>query len=179
MEAVGRKSSHKGGKEGWDAVDPHVVGRPHGGRAPRGPVVVHHHGGGFTLLSAVSALYDGMCCWFCRELGAVVVSINATTASRPSTGSPPPTMTVWTCSGTFGNTGLPDLSRCFLAGDSAGGNLTPIAQRWTATASAAIRIAGIILLQPYFSGNEHTHASRGEAGGRGAGGAHAVLGGCK
>jgi acetyl esterase/lipase len=50
-------------------------------------------------------------------------------------------------------------SRCFLSGDSAGGNLTHhVKQHWTATAFGPIRIAGIILLQPYFSGEERTPA---------------------
>ncbi|KAK1687194.1 hypothetical protein QYE76_048042 [Lolium multiflorum] len=39
-------------------------------------VVMYFHGGGFSLLSAASTSLDAMCRRFCRELGAVVVSVN-------------------------------------------------------------------------------------------------------
>uniref|UniRef100_A0A8R7V5C8 Alpha/beta hydrolase fold-3 domain-containing protein n=1 Tax=Triticum urartu TaxID=4572 RepID=A0A8R7V5C8_TRIUA len=66
----------------------------------------------------------------------------------------------------LGATGLPadvaspvDLSRCFLAGDSAGGNIAHhVAHRWTSSSNSPIRLAGVILLQPYFGGEERTEA---------------------
>ncbi|CAN6200017.1 unnamed protein product [Urochloa humidicola] len=124
------------------------------------PVVVYFHGGGFALLSAASAPYDGMCRRLCRELGAVVVSVNYRLA--PEHRHPAAYDDGVDVLRHLASTGLPglavpvDLSRCFLAGDSAGGNLAHhVAQRWTADPSAAaIRIAGIVLVQPYFGGEE-------------------------
>ncbi|KAG2647138.1 hypothetical protein PVAP13_2KG562832 [Panicum virgatum] len=108
--------------------------------APALPVLVYFHGGGFALLSAASAPFDGMCRRFCRELGAVVVSVNYRLA--PEHRFPAAYDDGVDVLRYLGNAGLPDLgvpidlSRCFLAGDSAGGNLTHhVAQRWTATAT--------------------------------------------
>ncbi|KAG2564721.1 hypothetical protein PVAP13_7NG098600 [Panicum virgatum] len=122
------------------------------------PVVVYFHGGGFALLSAASAPYDAMCRRLCRELGAVVHRYPAAyddgvDVLRHLGGSP--------VAG-----GVPvDLSRCFLAGDSAGGNIIHhVAQRWTAASgsgsSEPVRIAGLVLLQPYFGGEERTAAEQ-------------------
>jgi acetyl esterase/lipase len=133
--------------------------------APPLPVVVYFHGGGFSLLSAASAPYDVMCRRLCRDLGAVVVSVNYRLAPEHRyPAAYDDGVDVLRYLGT--TTGLPDLaavpvdlSRCFLAGDSAGGNLAHhVAQRWTAAPSSPIRIAGIILLQPYFGGEERTAA---------------------
>ncbi|CAN6169010.1 unnamed protein product [Urochloa humidicola] len=133
--------------------------------APALPVVVYFHGGGFALLSAASAPYDGMCRRLCRELGAVVVSVNYRLA--PEHRHPAAYDDGVDVLRHLASNGLPDdlavpvdLSRCFLAGDSAGGNIAHhVAQRWTADPSAAaIRIAGIVLLQAYFGGEERTAA---------------------
>ena len=55
-----------------------------------------------------------------------------------------------------------DVSRCFLAGDSAGGNIAHhVAQRWTAampTTASSLRLAGAVLIQPFFGGEERTEA---------------------
>uniref|UniRef100_A0A0E0LAV7 Alpha/beta hydrolase fold-3 domain-containing protein n=1 Tax=Oryza punctata TaxID=4537 RepID=A0A0E0LAV7_ORYPU len=58
-----------------------------------------------------------------------------------------------------------DLSACFLAGDSAGGNIAHhVAQRWTSTppppSDNPVHLAGVILLEPYFGGEERTKAER-------------------
>ncbi|KAL6657492.1 hypothetical protein ACP70R_005272 [Stipagrostis hirtigluma subsp. patula] len=128
------------------------------------PVVVYFHGGGFALLSAASAPIDGMCRRLCRELGAVVVSVNYRLA--PEHRYPAAYDDGVDALRFLADTGgLPagpavDLSRCFLAGDSAGGNIAHhVAQRWTAAASPSpIRLAGIVLLQPYFGGEERTES---------------------
>nr|CAB3455136.1 unnamed protein product [Digitaria exilis] len=130
------------------------------------PVVVYFHGGGFALLTPASAPYDAMCRRLCHELAAVVVSVNYRLA--PEHRYPAAYDDGVDVLRHISSSGLPglavsiDLSRCFLAGDSAGGNLAHhVAQRWTAgiaSGEPSIRIAGIILLQPYFGGEERTAA---------------------
>ena len=57
-----------------------------------------------------------------------------------------------------------DLSSCFLVGNSAGGNITHhVSQRWAAASVSAslpadLRIAGAVLIQPFFGGEERTAA---------------------
>ncbi|KAL5198541.1 hypothetical protein ABZP36_002053 [Zizania latifolia] len=128
-------------------------------------VIVYIHGGGFALLTAASTLYDATCHRFCRELGAVVVSVNYRLAPEHR------------CPAAYDDgvdvlrhlsaSGLPDfaapvdLSRCFLVGDSAGGNIVHhVAQRWTSSPPPPnpIRLAGVVLLQPFFGGEERTEA---------------------
>ncbi|KAL6657074.1 hypothetical protein ACP70R_004854 [Stipagrostis hirtigluma subsp. patula] len=138
------------------------------GAAPL-PVVVYFHGGGFVLFSAASRPYDALCRRICRELRAVVVSVDYRLAPEhrfpaayddgvaalryldanalPADVAPVPV----------------DLSSCFVAGDSAGGNIAHhVAQRWASMAAAsppaALRLAGVILIQPFFGGEERTPA---------------------
>ncbi|CAL5071499.1 unnamed protein product [Urochloa decumbens] len=132
------------------------------------PVLVYFHGGAFALLSAASPAYDAMCRRLCRELRAVVVSVNYRLAPEHRC----PTayddgvdvLRHLATAGLPDNLGIPvDLSRCFLAGDSAGGNIAHhVARLWTTAASSAaanpIRLAGVILVQPYFGGEERTKA---------------------
>ncbi|KAL6841880.1 hypothetical protein ACP4OV_028392 [Aristida adscensionis] len=128
------------------------------------PVVVYFHGGGFALLSAASAPLDALCRRLCRGLGAVVVSVNYRLA--PEHRFPAAYDDGVDALRFLAATGLPgglaaDLSRCFLAGDSAGGNIAHhVAQRWTAAppSPSPVRLAGIVLLQPYFGGEERTAA---------------------
>uniref|UniRef100_A0ACD5WPJ3 Uncharacterized protein n=1 Tax=Avena sativa TaxID=4498 RepID=A0ACD5WPJ3_AVESA len=135
------------------------------------PVVVYFHGGGFALLSAASTPFDAMCRRFCRDLGAVVVSVNYRLAPEhryPAAYDDGEDVLRY-----LGATGLPvdisipvDLSRCFLAGNSAGGNIVHhVAHRWTTSSDKSpsnknpvVRLAGIILLQPFFGGEERTEA---------------------
>ncbi|KAF7099964.1 hypothetical protein CFC21_101536 [Triticum aestivum] len=128
------------------------------------PVLVYVHGGGFTFFSAASTSVDGMCRRFCRGLGAVVVSVTYRLA--PEHRYPAAYDDCVDVLRYLGATGLPanvaapvDLSRCFLAGDSAGGNIAHhVAHRWTSSSNSPIRLAGVILLQPYFGGEERTEA---------------------
>ncbi|CAD6222829.1 unnamed protein product [Miscanthus lutarioriparius] len=85
------------------------------------PVVVYFHGGAFALLSAASVPYDAMCRRFCRELGAVVVSVDYRLA--PEHRCPAAYEDGVDVLRHLANAGLPDgvavpvdLSRCFLAG---------------------------------------------------------------
>lgn len=130
------------------------------------PVVVYFHGGGFVLFSAASRPYDAFCRRLCRGLRAVVVSVNYRLAPGhrfpaayddgvaalryldANADSLPAHVPV-------------DLSSCFLAGDSAGGNITHhVAQRWAVAAASPtnLRVAGAVLIQPFFGGEERTAA---------------------
>ncbi|EPS65265.1 hypothetical protein M569_09512, partial [Genlisea aurea] len=90
------------------------------------PVVVFFHGGGFVYLSANFKYYDAVCRRFARKLSAVVVSVNYRLA--PEHRYPAQFddgFDVLRFLDESSNV-LPenaDPSRCFLAGDSAGGNL--------------------------------------------------------
>ncbi|PUZ73169.1 LOW QUALITY PROTEIN: hypothetical protein GQ55_2G453300 [Panicum hallii var. hallii] len=135
------------------------------------PVVVYFHGGGFALFSAGSRPYDNLWRRLCRGVGAVVVSVNyrlvpeqrfpaayddGVAALRYLDGIALP----------GGLAPVPvDLSSCFLAGDSSGGNMVHhVAQRWasmSATPSSPpprLRLAGAVLIQPFFGGEDRTPA---------------------
>ncbi|EAZ04907.1 hypothetical protein OsI_27088 [Oryza sativa Indica Group] len=126
------------------------------------PVVVFFHGGGFVLFSAASFYYDRLCRRICRELRAVVVSVNYRLA--PAHRFPAAYDDGLAALRYLDANGLPeaaavDLSSCFLAGDSAGGNMVHhVAQRWAASASpsSTLRLAGAVLIQPFFGGEERT-----------------------
>ncbi|XP_066400505.1 probable carboxylesterase 18 [Miscanthus floridulus] len=130
------------------------------------PVLVYFHGGAFTLLSASSIPYDDMCRRFCHGLGAVVVSVNYRLA--PEHRCPAAYDDGVDVLRHLASAGLPDdvavpvdLSRCFLAGDSAGGNIVHhVAQRWTGgmapSSPTILRLAGAILIQPFFGGEART-----------------------
>uniref|UniRef100_A0A0E0EF48 Alpha/beta hydrolase fold-3 domain-containing protein n=1 Tax=Oryza meridionalis TaxID=40149 RepID=A0A0E0EF48_9ORYZ len=134
------------------------------------PVVVFFHGGGFVLFSAASCYYDRLCRRICRELRAVVVSVNYRLAG-PARRFPAAYDDGLAALRYLDANGLAaeaagvaavDLSSCFLAGDSAGGNMVHhVAQRWAAASAASqssstLRLAGAVLIQPFFGGEERT-----------------------
>jgi acetyl esterase/lipase len=131
------------------------------------PVVVFFHGGGFSLFSAASRPYDALCRRLCSGLGAVVVSVNYRLAPEhrfpAAYDDGVDVLRYLDAHGLPADLAVPvDLSSCFLAGDSAGGNIVHhVAQRWTAaisTTSSSLRLAGVILIQPFFGGEERTEA---------------------
>lgn len=133
------------------------------------PVVLYFHGGGFTSFSPHFLLYD----IFCRRLArrcrvrCRVIVISVDYRRSPEYRYPIPCddcfrAITWLCSG-GGRPHLPvnaDLSRCFLMGDSAGGNLVHhVGCRVSAEKDITmkgLRIVGHILLQPFFGGEERT-----------------------
>ncbi|XP_057787297.1 probable carboxylesterase 18 [Salvia miltiorrhiza] len=124
------------------------------------PVIVFFHGGGFVYLSPDMKAYDEVCRRFARTLPAVVVSVNYRLAPE----HPYPAQyddgydVVKFLDEQRGI--LPekaDLSRCFLAGDSAGGNLAhhvTLRAAQSATAFARIKVLGVVAIQPFFGGEE-------------------------
>ncbi|GMH07678.1 hypothetical protein Nepgr_009518 [Nepenthes gracilis] len=127
------------------------------------PVVFYVHGGGFCLLSPASVHFDAVCRRFACEINAVVVSLNYRLA--PEHKFPAQyddgfdalrfidenrqSLEFWPENA--------DISRCFLAGDSAGGNIAHhLGVRASQTQFKQARIIGLILIQPFFGGKDRT-----------------------
>uniref|UniRef100_A0A1J3IJ75 Putative carboxylesterase 18 n=1 Tax=Noccaea caerulescens TaxID=107243 RepID=A0A1J3IJ75_NOCCA len=138
---------------------PHVSG-------DRIPVVVFFHGGGFAFLSPNARPYDNVCRRFARKLPAYVISVNYRLA--PENRYPAQYddgFDVLKYIEENHGTILPenaDLSRCFFAGDSAGGNIAHnVALRvCRARCFTAMKLVGLISIQPFFGGEERTEAEK-------------------
>lgn len=139
---------------------PHVSGE-------KIPVVVFFHGGGFAFLSPNAYPYDNVCRRFARKLPAYVISVNYRLAPEhrypaqyddgfdvlkfleENQGSILPANA--------------DLSRCFFAGDSAGGNIAHnVAIRVSREQRyfTAVKLIGMISIQPFFGGEKRTEAEK-------------------
>ncbi|KAF2283131.1 hypothetical protein GH714_043461 [Hevea brasiliensis] len=127
------------------------------------PVMIFFHGGGFSFLSAASRYYDIACRRFSRRLPAIVISVNYRLTPEHC----------FPCQYDDGfdvlkfldenhTTALPanaDLSKCFLAGDSAGANLAHhVAVKACRTRFRVAKVVGLISIQPFFGGEERTES---------------------
>ncbi|XP_058190043.1 probable carboxylesterase 18 [Rhododendron vialii] len=129
------------------------------------PIIVYFHGGGFSFFSSDTKPFDDFCRRLTSELPAVVVSVNYRLA--PENRYPSQFDDGFdTLKFLDADEGLHlpqnvDLSRCFIAGDSAGGN---IAHHVTLRAAMnhgefkKLRLAGLIAMQPFFGGEERTES---------------------
>ncbi|GAB2277695.1 hypothetical protein Dimus_012398 [Dionaea muscipula] len=126
------------------------------------PLIVYYHGGGFVFWSPEQKPYDDLCRRLSRELSAVVVSVNYRLApehrcpvqyedgfevlkflDRPED--------------IEGFPEIADVGKCFLAGDSAGGNLAHhVAVEAAGYEFQAVKILGLVAIQPSFGGEERT-----------------------
>ncbi|CAN6200021.1 unnamed protein product [Urochloa humidicola] len=133
------------------------------------PVVVYYHGGGFALFSPAIGPFNGVCRRLSAALGAVVVSVNYRLAPehRFPAAYDDGVDALRFLDDRGGVPGLDasvpvDLASCFLAGESAGGNIVHhVANRWAARWQASaktLRLAGIFPVQPYFGGVERTES---------------------
>ncbi|KAK1646308.1 hypothetical protein QYE76_064113 [Lolium multiflorum] len=129
------------------------------------PVVVFFHGGGFAYLSASSPAYDAACRRIARHCGAAVLSVDYRRA--PEHRFPAAYDDAFAALRFLDDpkklpTAPPlDVSRCFLAGDSAGANIAHhVARRYSLCASsfATVRVRGLVAIQPFFGGQERTPA---------------------
>ncbi|RLM69662.1 gibberellin receptor GID1L2 [Panicum miliaceum] len=125
------------------------------------PVIVFFHGGGFAFFSAASVAFDVACRRIALGASAAVLSVDY--RRSPEHRFPAPY-----------DDGLAplqflddpkkhpvplDVSRCFLAGDRAGGNVAHhVARRYAASPSlfTNVRLAGLVAIQPFFGGEERT-----------------------
>ncbi|KAH6794149.1 hypothetical protein C2S52_004626 [Perilla frutescens var. hirtella] len=124
------------------------------------PLIVYFHGGGFSCFSADSKVCDDFCRTLAGELPAVVASVNYRLA--PEHKCPSQYDDGFDAVKFISEKGyhiLPpstDLERCFLAGDSAGGNIAHhVAVR---AGRDGIKLAGVVAVQPFFGGEERTES---------------------
>ncbi|MQL97306.1 hypothetical protein Taro_029996 [Colocasia esculenta] len=134
---------------------------PQEGSQGRLPVIVYFHGGGFTFHSPATRAFDTLCRQIARAIPAAVVSVNYRLAPEhryPAAYDDGFDALRW-IDGAAGV--LPAASPVFLAGDSAGGNIAHhVAKRAAAAAGsfARVTISGVVLLQPFFGGQERTES---------------------
>ncbi|XP_010546272.1 PREDICTED: probable carboxylesterase 18 [Tarenaya hassleriana] len=127
------------------------------------PVVVFFHGGGFMYLSPSSVLFDRLCRRFSRKIHAFVVSVNY--RRSPEHRYPAQYDDGFDALRFLDENHaaiLPpnaDLAKCFLAGDSAGGNIAHnVSVRSCSAVFRAVKLTGIIAIQPFFGGEGRTEA---------------------
>uniref|UniRef100_A0A7N0U4H4 Alpha/beta hydrolase fold-3 domain-containing protein n=1 Tax=Kalanchoe fedtschenkoi TaxID=63787 RepID=A0A7N0U4H4_KALFE len=128
------------------------------------PVIFFFHGGGFATLGADAAVYDFACRRFALKVPAIVVSVNYRLApEHPFPAQHEDGFDVLKYVDEHPSV-LPDyadLSRSFLAGDSAGGNLAHFMAVKAAQSSSKFHnlvVRGLIAIQPFFGGEEKTEA---------------------
>ncbi|GLJ42896.1 hypothetical protein SUGI_0889130 [Cryptomeria japonica] len=128
------------------------------------PVVVYFHGGGFCMLSAAQQLYDEFCRRLAKRRRVVVMSVEYRLAPEhkcPAAYNDGFATLTWLKSND-GRSFLPrnaDVSRCFLMGDSAGGNIVHHVGCRVADNMddwRPLRIVGHVLIQPFFGCEERT-----------------------
>ncbi|KAK6150678.1 hypothetical protein DH2020_015610 [Rehmannia glutinosa] len=127
---------------------------------PQLPVIVFFHGGGFVYLGPDFKAYDDVCRRFAREVPAVVVSVNYRLAPEyryPAQYDDGFDILRFLDNHTHVLPENADVSRCFLAGDSAGGNLAHhVAKRACDSKFTHLKVIGVVAIQPFFGGEERT-----------------------
>lgn len=126
------------------------------------PVIFFFHGGGFVFLSPASRAYDAACRRLARKLPAVIVSVNYRLSPEhrfPSQYDDGFDVLRYVDGHPSELPQAGDLGRCFLAGDSAGANIAHhVAVRACKSSFKAVRIRGMLSIQPFLGGQERTEA---------------------
>ncbi|KAL5982833.1 hypothetical protein ACLOJK_016910 [Asimina triloba] len=132
------------------------------------PVIPFFHGGGFAFLSPDSKAYDACCRRIAAAVPAVIVSVNYRLSPEnryPAQYEDGFDVVRWLDGRDPAFSDFApraDVSRVFLAGDSAGANiLHNVAVRFAERPAGefrSVRLAGSVLIQPFFGGEERTPA---------------------
>ncbi|KAF5738820.1 putative Carboxyesterase 18 [Tripterygium wilfordii] len=128
------------------------------------PVIIYFHGGGFAFVSANSIAMDTYCKRLAKQLPAVIISVNyrLTPEHRYPCQYDDGLDVLKFIDSNLNFKGFPanaDLNRCFVAGDSAGGNIAHhVTLRACDSNFSSVNIIGLIGLQPFFGGEERTES---------------------
>ncbi|KAH7833593.1 hypothetical protein Vadar_007949 [Vaccinium darrowii] len=127
------------------------------------PLIFYFHGGGFIAFAPNSIPYDNLCRTLARDLQAVVVSVNDRLAPEhryPSQYEDGLDALKFIDGQSYAV--LPsstDLNKCFIAGDSAGGNIAHhVTVRSSDHVFEKIKIIGLVAIQPFFGGELRTES---------------------
>ncbi|EEF38949.1 Arylacetamide deacetylase, putative [Ricinus communis] len=127
------------------------------------PVIFFFHGGGFAYMSANSKPYNDFCYQLARELSAIIISVSYRLA--PEHRCPTQyedcfdTMRFIDSTGIEQISSIANLKQCFIAGDSAGGNLVHhVAVKASEYEFSNIKLIGNIVIQSFFGGEERTES---------------------
>ncbi|KAL7098255.1 hypothetical protein ACP275_09G005800 [Erythranthe tilingii] len=129
------------------------------------PLIVYYHGGGFSTYGPDTKSFDDLCSHLAAKVPAVIASVNyRLTPEHKYPTQYDDSFDALKFIDAQNYAVLPantDLSRCFIGGDSAGGN---IAHHVTIRAFQKtnhfekIKIIGILSVQPFFGGEERTES---------------------
>ncbi|XP_004496637.1 carboxylesterase 1-like [Cicer arietinum] len=127
------------------------------------PLIVFYHGGGFIFYSAASTYFHDFCANLANQTQSVVVSLEYRLAPEhrlPAAYEDSVEVLHWIKSSNDPwLTRHVDYSRCYLMGESAGGNIAYTAGLRAAAIVDQIKplnIKGLILIQPFFGGTKRT-----------------------
>ncbi|GER38447.1 alpha/beta-Hydrolases superfamily protein [Striga asiatica] len=127
------------------------------------PLIVYFHGGGFRSFGPDNIVFHDLCSQLASKIPAVVLSVNYRLAPEHKFPAPyEDALRVLKFVDKHNRDVLPeiaDLSKCFLMGDSAGGNIAhhaTIRALKNGDSFEKLRIEGVIGLQPFFGGEERT-----------------------
>ncbi|QCE08261.1 carboxylesterase 1-like [Vigna unguiculata] len=126
------------------------------------PLIVFYHGGGFVFDSAASTYFHDFCVRMTNATQSVVVSVDYRLAPEhrlPAAYEDSVEALHWIKASNDAWLRHADYSRCYLMGESAGGNIA-----YTAGLRAAaevdklkpLKIKGLILIQPFFGGRKRS-----------------------
>ncbi|GMI68667.1 carboxyesterase 18 [Hibiscus trionum] len=131
--------------------------------SPTFPLILFFHGGGFAFMAPNSKPYDAFCRRLVGELSAIVISVNYRLSPEhrfPTQYEDGVKVLKFIDDMNYWAEGLnANLKQCFIAGDSAGGNLAHhVAVKANQHKFRNLRVIGIIAIQPFFGGEERTEA---------------------
>ncbi|XP_065869495.1 carboxylesterase 1-like [Euphorbia lathyris] len=127
------------------------------------PLIVYYHGGGFIFFAADSTIHHDFCMIMSQRIDAVIVSVEYRRA--PEHRLPAPydhafeALEFINSSQEDWLTQFADVSRCFLMGTSAGGNIahhTGLRVCRSGRELEPLKIQGLVLHHPFFGGLERT-----------------------
>ncbi|KAF5947104.1 hypothetical protein HYC85_017332 [Camellia sinensis] len=127
------------------------------------PLLIYFHGGRFLTSAANSKVYDHLCRNLAAHLQVTVASVNYRLApNHRYTSQYDDDFETLKFIDAHNYAILPsniDLNRCFLAGDSAGGNIAHhVAVRYGRHEFEKLSIIGLVEIQPFFGGEERSES---------------------
>ncbi|GLJ47325.1 hypothetical protein SUGI_0999190 [Cryptomeria japonica] len=137
------------------------------------PVLIHFHGGGFIVCSTAWVEFHNYFHALCKTAGIMIVSVDYRLAPEyrlPAAYDDCTEAVEWVAKHAAGKAESPeewllpsvvDFSRCFLAGESAGGNIVyHVGLRVAELDLRPLMVKGIVVIHPFFGGEEMAESEK-------------------